>query len=450
MRSTAIAIAISCLAALTLTTGVHAQCEPESVYNSDIVEKHNDVAISGNFAFAATNFGLHVYDISDPLNPMRLTPLMTPGLNLEHILVEGALAYTANLSNLIEVWDVSVPSAPQVIGSVTLPTVEIIGFDKFSNAGIVLGRTDSAATLSAVFFNDPTAPSEWYTEAIGPWQVDDRQGGVVLKNEIAFVAAMDGDLRVYAPFTIPSPIEVGDLSVPGNCAAIARAGNVVYVSSTNERVYAVDITDSNNPQILDWVALKGDYGENLTAQDDRLYVSETLDQIAVIDISAPSDLMLLGKTAIDEDRDPRGTRAQGGLLFVADFDNGLEVIDVGTCVPVPVILEQPGSIVVDAGAEATLSVVVSGGVEFQWRRDGVDLVDGGGTSGATSATLVIAAADADDIGAYTCWISNGASSIVSDAAILAVRPGCAGDVNGDGFVDANDLAVLLAAWGACG
>jgi lysophospholipase L1-like esterase len=78
------------------------------------------------------------------------------------------------------------------------------------------------------------------------------------------------------------------------------------------------------------------------------------------------------------------------------------------------ILSQPQALTTPVGAAATFSVVAvgAGALGYQWQKDGVDL------SGRTSATLALAAVQADDAGAYACVVtstSNGATTSMSSA-----------------------------------
>jgi uncharacterized repeat protein (TIGR02543 family) len=61
-------------------------------------------------------------------------------------------------------------------------------------------------------------------------------------------------------------------------------------------------------------------------------------------------------------------------------------------------------------------------LSYQWKKDGVNLSDGDRISGAATATLTISNAQASDAGSYTCYVSNAAGSVTSDAATLTVNP----------------------------
>jgi hypothetical protein len=97
----------------------------------------------------------------------------------------------------------------------------------------------------------------------------------------------------------------------------------------------------------------------------------------------------------------------------------------------PVIEFQPTPQVAILGATARLTVIAGGDPvpSYQWRRNGVDLVDDARVSGATTDVLAIRGVLSGDAGAYSVVVSNGSGSVTSvDAALTTVAPQ-AGDVD---------------------
>jgi hypothetical protein len=95
----------------------------------------------------------------------------------------------------------------------------------------------------------------------------------------------------------------------------------------------------------------------------------------------------------------------------------------------PAIATQPASPSVTAFQTAVLTVVATGvpAPSFQWKKGGVDLVDGTGTSGvvvsgATTATLTLTGVRVADAATYTVAVSNGVgSSVLSTGGVLTVN-----------------------------
>ncbi|MBA4150529.1 MAG: immunoglobulin domain-containing protein [Verrucomicrobia bacterium] len=89
----------------------------------------------------------------------------------------------------------------------------------------------------------------------------------------------------------------------------------------------------------------------------------------------------------------------------------------------PTITSHPVSRTNVLGTTATFSVTATGEgtLQYQWKKEGDPLSNGGKISGATSSTLSITDVSGDDAGIYTAVVSNGSASDTSDPATLVVR-----------------------------
>ncbi len=83
---------------------------------------------------------------------------------------------------------------------------------------------------------------------------------------------------------------------------------------------------------------------------------------------------------------------------------------------------QPQDRTVIQGEAAAFTVAAKGNsaLSYQWRKDGVNLSNGGGIAGANSATLTIAGVQPEDAGEYSVRISNAAGAVTSRSAALTV------------------------------
>lgn len=105
----------------------------------------------------------------------------------------------------------------------------------------------------------------------------------------------------------------------------------------------------------------------------------------------------------------------------------------------PVITVHPVGSTNNAGAAATLNVTATGSnLSYQWRRDGNNLANGGGITGATSSALTITGITQVHAGEYTVLVSNSAGNDTSDPAVVAVKDGTYEDI----IVDNLDAAVV--------
>jgi len=87
----------------------------------------------------------------------------------------------------------------------------------------------------------------------------------------------------------------------------------------------------------------------------------------------------------------------------------------------PVITANPQPTVAPFGGQASLSVTATGNnLTYQWRKNGVNIFDGGNISGATAATLNISSFTNSDEGVYSVAVFNPAGSVISKNASVRV------------------------------
>lgn len=86
------------------------------------------------------------------------------------------------------------------------------------------------------------------------------------------------------------------------------------------------------------------------------------------------------------------------------------------------ISQQPLSRTNNAGTLAGFTVVAAGTgpVNYQWRKGGLSLSDGGSISGAHAATLVLSNVFGADVGGYSVVLSNASGTVTSRVASLSV------------------------------
>lgn len=96
-------------------------------------------------------------------------------------------------------------------------------------------------------------------------------------------------------------------------------------------------------------------------------------------------------------------------------------VTVPQIIALPSITTNPIDLSVDINNSATFSVTAEGeSLNYQWRKDGINLVDGDNISGSTTSLLTINSATDMDIGIYNVVVGNGAGEITSMDAILSV------------------------------
>ena len=111
-----------------------------------------------------------------------------------------------------------------------------------------------------------------------------------------------------------------------------------------------------------------------------------------------------------------------GAFVAANSAN--EIGSPGTApAPAPVFARQPRPQTVAAGATVTFSVALTGAGPFnyQWRKNGDDMSDGGTASGTRTATLTLTGVTTADAAGYYVLVTSGTLANTSDSASLTVE-----------------------------
>ncbi len=137
-----------------------------------------------------------------------------------------------------------------------------------------------------------------------------------------------------------------------------------------------------------------------------------------------------------------------GWALATVFVNGIPSTGqvVNLSVPMaPVITAQPASSTNLIGTAASFTVAATGSapLSYRWIKDGTNhLVDGGGVSGATTATLSLTDVESSDAGLYRVVVSNAAGSTNSADALLTIWSPCI-TVSADRSTNAMGGALVL-------
>lgn len=155
------------------------------------------------------------------------------------------------------------------------------------------------------------------------------------------------------------------------------------------------------------------------------------------DMDSDGDIDLAVGAHFDDD----GGTDQGAVWILEIDGCGTPPMIVQNVTPPAVLLPAAGGI-----TGFTISATGLGTLAYQWRKDGVPLIEGGPISGSHSRMLTIFATQAGE-GLYDCVVTSEFGSATSAAAILGVRASCDGDADSNGSVGLSDIARVIQNWG---
>ena len=113
------------------------------------------------------------------------------------------------------------------------------------------------------------------------------------------------------------------------------------------------------------------------------------------------------------------------------------VVDMGAYERIPITVTAPSNLTICSGDSASFSVTAAGQptLIYQWRKNGVNLSNGGPISGVTTPTLTINPAGTGDAGDYDVVVTDGfGQSITSSAGALTVNARPTASAGGGGTI----------------
>ena len=360
------------------------------------------VEVSGTRLYASHQTSIHVLDLTDPSDPVFLETVPIPG-TIWDMVVDGNLLYvgatngfyivdpeastpilgtqitaaahldvTFPYAYLSDMWtsrlvvvDVSQPSAPAVVGSMSYFPYSIADLASTGSSLCVLGQNSmrvvdvsnpasptflgavsipgsitrsiamsgslayigaGAAGLQVVDVSDPLQPRR--LNEISP-MVNIHVRFVTVFGEVAYYTDVSDDYNeLSAGFRIadvsnPSSPVLASLDTPGFATAIAIDGTTAYVADGSSGVQIIDVTDSESPLIRGGLDTPG-LAKGISLDGDYAYIADYEAGLQIVDISNPAAPVLAGSA--DTPGLAFDVEVRNGFAYVAD--GGMQVIDV--------------------------------------------------------------------------------------------------------------------------
>lgn len=217
--------------------------------------------------------------------------VVSPPFVLSEIAMDGTRAYASNWIGSFQIFDVSDPAQPTLLGSgfaggSHFPIIwDLVARDEIVFAGVTSGDSNT----SGLYIVDTTNP--------------------VASVQIGSI----------------NSIEMGDLALAGDYV-YGLSGN--YASNGQQEFYVVDVSDLSAPTLLSRTALpSGANGiSKLDVVGDTVYLAMHSAGLAIFDVSDPTAPVLLG--SFDSAGDAQDVVVDGSIAYLGDGADGLKVIDV--------------------------------------------------------------------------------------------------------------------------
>jgi hypothetical protein len=337
-----------------------------------------DICVDGNYAYVAGNInGLHIFDITDPENPVWANKVDTPGY-ATGVAVSGGMAYVADGNSGLQIIDIDPPESAYIVNSVDISNfaygiavsasyvyiaayqlgdsgwdsaLKIISIDPPESAYIVnsvdttgnAGRVavsggyayiaESYSGLEIVDIDPPESAN-----AVNLIETQHRAEDVVVSGDYAYVAAsqepgeaklvleiIDIDLPesayIYNEVEIPTEnTQGGGLAVSGGCAYVVHPGYGSFMSE----FAIIDIDPPESAYMVNSVTTPDNTGEVAVSDGYAYTVGGT--SLKVFDIDPAESLYNVG--SIYSPASASRVRYSDGFAYISDTSSGLQIIDV--------------------------------------------------------------------------------------------------------------------------
>lgn len=298
----------------------------------------NTVFVSGNYAYVLDD-SLRVVNITNPLSPFQVSSTRPRG-SYYTLFVSGNYAYTFNNSSLgsYDIWDVSNPSAPSVIGSYVANTsfsnrqsVFVNGTQVyFLNKGFNPGDIKS---LDIVDVSIPASPS-----LLGKFRQAKDFGDICSSGNyiytIDFEPPSKGFIGVY-DITNPSlPQQIGIFIDSSNFyASLFVSGNYLYLTgrqlgATTYGVSIIDISNPSNPVKVGSYNINSTTVYGISVSGNYAYVCFGSQGIRIIDVSNPAAPVSIGSLTLTGGFQAIEIFVSGNYAYVTDNASKLHIVDV--------------------------------------------------------------------------------------------------------------------------
>lgn len=249
-----------------------------------------DIAVSGDLMFIPTFLaGVEIFDVSDPTTPTLIGTYAQLGAKC--VDVTGDLLLVQIQSVGLHVIDISDPTAPSLLGTYANSTWSTIDIRV---DGDYVYAPNYGTGLQVINISNPASPS-----LVATYNTPSSARDVVIEGEYAFVADY-ATLQILNVRNPAAPFFVGQYNPIPNVQSAAVSGDILYVG-TSSSVMSVDISNPAIPILLDTYFFAGtSLPQEMIASGDALFVAEFYKGFHVFDVSDPTDLTVALKDPIPE------------------------------------------------------------------------------------------------------------------------------------------------------
>ena len=292
--------------------------------NSTLWTSIQDIDISGEFAFCAFHNGPVFIDITDPANPEYVSRFDMLG-NARRIVANETEAYVINYPNSLEIYDVSNISEPAHIGTFdddywATGALFVDGHYCFLGGGY----GDFGSGLIVLDISNPAEPI-----FLSSCDLNGNAQDIVIRGEYAYVGGGAG-LNIVNISNPVDPYVTGQIGFAHGIYDIEIDESYAYLtarSTFGSRFYIVDISDSENPNLLaEYEGRNWETFLNIYVYGNYAYLGTSPSGIFIMDISDRTDPVLID--ILGENWLSPFVFGEDNSILACDPNSGFQVVDI--------------------------------------------------------------------------------------------------------------------------
>jgi hypothetical protein len=246
------------------------------------------ITVSGNYAYLSTvGDNLRIYDVSNPSAPALVSSITNSGTAM-CIAASGNYAYTANYSAL-NIYDVSNPANATNIGYTTTPYSESVAasgnyaYVGLNSQGLRIYDVSNPIGPSLVGQINNSFPTPSTGQAIG----------IAVSGHYVYLANGGDGFRIYDVSNPAHPINVGYVSdynfTFGTATGVAVAGHYAFLANSGDGLRIYDVTNPAIPINVGYANSGVGDAWRVAVGGNLAYVSFRTDGARIYDVSNPAN-----------------------------------------------------------------------------------------------------------------------------------------------------------------
>lgn len=285
------------------------------------------IFVQGKYAYVTDLSGskLSVVDVSTPSTPAEVGSVTLTG-QLRGIHVQGRYAYVAAASpgDLLYVVDISNPSSPTSVGSVSVSDARSVTVS--GKYAFVFNNNGASSTIKVVDISVPTSPT-----IVGSAAMDNGVCGKMdVKGKYLFACASSSNTISIFDITDPTnPTLVSGRFNTGGTFALETSGRYLYTINTSGLLAIVDISNPASPVVVNTPATFTANGSMFLAGRYLYLVDSSNALLRIVDVSNPTTPSLAATTSTGASPSAVFVSGRYAYLTYSTNPDKISIIDIG-------------------------------------------------------------------------------------------------------------------------